>query len=142
MTPETAELRLSYTQLDDRLGELDATAHSQSFSGHSYTHVSPQAMKEFARALRAFPIVAATTPTIQASTLWSDPAIAGDGLGIEIAPHNSRGTLIVRVDLCTRQHSVTIRFLTDYSAIERFASDIEAMLAGNQSEVVLKNTTT
>jgi hypothetical protein len=60
-----------------------------------------------------------------------------------------RGTLLVRVHLATkshdtpdkdRQHSVTVRFLTDYVAIAQFADDLEQVLDGVRPEAVLRGT--
>jgi hypothetical protein len=151
MFAEAVELRLAYTRVDDRLGELDATACSREFSGHGVAYVDLQAMKNFTRALRVFPISAATSPSIEGSCLAPGPAMDGTNVRITITPYNSRGTLLVRVDLASQsreshdrdqQHSVTIRFPSDYGAMTQFAADIEALLSGTLDEVILKATTT
>ncbi len=152
MFAEAVELRLAYTRVDDRLGELDATACSREFSGHGVAYVDLQAMKNFTRALRVFPISAATSPNIRSSFIWLRPHQWTDQCSDTVTPYSRPGSrVLVRVDLCRnrrgshdrdQQHSVTIRFPSDYGAMTQFAADIEALLSGTLDEVILKATTT
>jgi hypothetical protein len=146
-----AELRLAYTRLEDNLGELDALACSQAFSGQSWAHVDPQTVRNFTEMLREFPLSASRPPRLECGNLFACRGIDRCNLRIVIAPHNSRGILLVSVDLTTlstespdrdQQHSVTIRFLTDYSAVGQFAADLEALLNGILKEAILKTSTT
>jgi hypothetical protein len=68
-------------------------------------------------------------------------------LRVAIRPHNSRGTLLVHVDLASPsertpdadlQNSATLRFLTEYAAVEAFADDFEKVLDGVKGQAILK----
>ena len=67
-------------------------------------------------------------------------------LRILIRPHDSRGSLLVQVDLASEswtaedrdlQQSVAARFLADYAAIDAFAAHFELVLDGNLESAIL-----
>ena len=70
-------------------------------------------------------------------------------LQIRVRPYNSRGTLLVQVDLATEcwtspdndlQQSVTAQFLVEYAALGEFASHLEDVLDGKRDKAVLGGT--
>ena len=64
-----------------------------------------------------------------------------------MTPFNSRGWLLVHVDLATfsatdpdveMKHMVTLRFLTDYAAIAGFADSFQRVLDGAKDRAILE----
>ncbi len=149
-----ARLRLSYrpdgyTPDGEWHGELEAVVESGAFSGKgSAWFTRPKLKQTFVAALRAFPLAASDPPMIEGG-FWSreTPATLKQcHLRIAVRPYNVRGTLLVQVDLATRswttpdndqQQCVTTRFLTEYAALEKFASSLEQVLDGKRDSAVL-----
>jgi hypothetical protein len=143
-----AELRITYAPDDEWLGVLDAVVKSGAFSGRGAAWFDRETLKTgFVRALRAFPISATDPPMIEGGFWNKDkPILDQRHLGIAITPYNSRGSLLVRVDLMTEFHessendhrqSVTARFLTEYAALDPFASHLEQVLDGRRDVALL-----
>jgi hypothetical protein len=72
-------------------------------------------------------------------------------LRIVVTPYDSRGTLLARIELATQswktpdidqQHSVTVRFLTDYAAVAEFAGTLDRVLDGANEQAILKGVPT
>jgi hypothetical protein len=68
---------------------------------------------------------------------------------IAVRPYDSRGTLLVQVDLASeswatpdkdKQQLVTAGFLTEYAALEEFASSLDLVLDGKRESAVLTGT--
>jgi hypothetical protein len=149
-----AELRLAYKPDDEWLGELDAVVRSGAFSGKGSAWFDRIYLKEtFVAALRAFPLTSTSPPMIEGGFWSKDSQRSLDQchLRIVFTPYNSRGTLLVRIDLATQsrktpdidqQHSVTVRFLTDYAAVAEFADTLDRVLDGANEQAILKGTPT
>jgi hypothetical protein len=148
----TAELRLSYKPDDEWNGQLVAIVKSGAFSGQGSAWFSRLQLKEvFVAALRAFPLSESDPPMIE-SGFWSKEnrgSLDQCHLRIAVRPYNTRGTLLVQVDLASeywktpdddQQQSVTARFLTAYAALERFGSRLEQVLNGEADTAVLHGT--
>lgn len=143
-----AELRITYSPDDEWLGVLDAVVKSGAFSGRGSAWFDRITLKtDFIAALRAFPLSTANPPIIEGG-FWNKekPILNQRHLGIAIIPYNTRGSLLVQVDLATesnaasgndQRQSVTARFLTEYAALEPFASQLEQILDGRQDEALL-----
>ena len=148
-----SELRLTYRPDDEWVGELDAVVSSGAFSGRGSAWFDRAYLKEtFVAALRAFPLTPTAPPMVEGG-FWKDNQRGLDQchLRIVVTPCDSRGTLVARIDLATRwwktpdidqQHSVTVRFLTDYSAIAEFAGALDRVLDGANEQAILKGTST
>jgi len=152
-----AELRLTYKPDDEWLGELDAVVRSGAFSGKSSAWFGRVHLKEtFVAALRAFPLTSTSPPMLEGGFWSKDSQGSLDQchqchLRIVVTPYNSRGTLLVRIDLATQssetpdidqQHSATVRFLTDYAAVAEFADTLDRVLDGANEQAILKRTRT
>ena len=144
-----AELRLSYNPDDEWHGQLSAVVRSGAFSGKGSAWFDREHLKTtFIAALRAFPLSASDPPMMEGG-FWSKDnsgTLAQRHLRIAVRPYNSRGALLVQVDLASecwttpdhdREQSVTARFLTEYAALEEFASNFEQVLNGNRDSAVL-----
>jgi hypothetical protein len=144
-----AELRLRYRPDDEWLGELDAAVTSGAFSGRGSAWFNREKLKDtFIAALRAFPLSTNDPPLIEGG-FWSKErpgALEQCHLRIAMRPHDSRGSVLVQVDLASeswatpdkdRQQAVTARFLAQYAAIDAFASQLEKVLDGTQESAVL-----
>jgi hypothetical protein len=132
-----AELSVSWSPNGED-GALDATVASGEFSGHSFARFDRRWLKDnFVAPLQAYPLSATQPPMIE------DRGV----LRIAVTPCDSRGTLLVRVDLATDarsspdaecQHAVTVRFLTDYAAVAKFAVAFDAVLDGRRETATLR----
>ena len=128
----TAELSLSYKPDDEWCGRLTAAVKAGAFAGQGSAWFDPNHLKDkFVAALRAYPLSASEPPKIESGFLSKEnPHVLEQcHLRIIVRPYNSRGTLLVQVDLATechetpdadQQQSVTARFLTEYPALEKF----------------------
>jgi hypothetical protein len=144
-----AELRLSYYPDDEWTGRLSAVVKSGAFAGEGSVWFTPDQIKAFIVALRAVPLAREAPPKIEGG-FWSKEksgTLEQCHLGIAIAPHGSRGALLVRVDLASPahdtpdrdlQHIVVVRFRTEYAAIARFADQLARVLNGAPEEAVLE----
>jgi hypothetical protein len=147
------ELQVVYRTDEDWTGEIIATVKSGGFSARGSAwfdrgHVA----KTFLSGLRSFPLTSINPPLIEGG-FWSsgDPAILDQcHLRIAIKPYDSRGTLLVHVDLSSQvretpdvdlQNSATVRFLAEYAAIDSFAEQFEQVLDGKREVAVLKGIT-
>jgi hypothetical protein len=148
-----AELRITWRPDDDGTGQIIAAAKSGAFSAQGSAWFNPDQVKTtFVAGLRSFPLTSANPPTIEGG-FWSKQNRGGLDqchLRINIKPHNSRGTLLVHVDLASEswktpdvdlQNCATIRFLTEYAAVDGFAEQLERVLDGERDEAVLQGIT-
>jgi hypothetical protein len=149
-----AELRVTYAADGDGTGQLKGAVESEGFSGHGSAWFDRAHLKKTViPALRAFPLSADTPPTIEGGFYDKDRRGALDQchLRIMVEPYGSRGHLLLRVDLATewwttpnidKQHSITVRFIVDYAALDQFATDLDRVLEGTCDEAILRSTTT
>ena len=144
-----SELQVAYQADDDGTGKIIATVKSGDFSARGAAWFNPIKVKRtFVAALRSFPLTAATPALIEGG-FWSkvNPgSLEQCHLRIAVKPHDSRGTLLVHVDLSSEvwstpdadlQNLATIRFTTEYAAVDRFAPEFEQVLDGKRDVAVL-----
>jgi hypothetical protein len=146
---EEASLRISYDQDDEWFGEIHAEVKSGYFSGNGSAWFDKGNLKStFVTALRLCPLNPKNLPTIENG--FGEDKKRGKAaqchLRIAISPYNSRGSLLVRVDLATKVwvtedsdmlQTVTARFRTDYPSLERFACELEEVLDGKRGVATL-----
>jgi len=144
-----AELRITYEPDDDWLGELHATVQSAGFSGHGSAWFDKANVKAtFVSALRAFPLELSNLPIIDGGFGRNEKRgkPAQCHLRIAVSPKNSRGILLVRVNLSKPvwntpdedlQQTLTVRFLTEYAPLERFSLELEQVLDGGREAAIL-----
>jgi hypothetical protein len=144
-----AELRIAYRPDDEWCGQLDAIVKSGAFSGAGSAWFDRQSVKEnFIAALHRFPISVSNPPMIESGfgSKERSGTLEQFHLRIAIRPYDVRGTLLVQVDLATeswttpdsdQQQSVITRFLTEYAAVEVFASNLKQVLNGQRDFAVL-----
>lgn len=146
-----AELMMTFAPDDDHgLGQLTCVAESGGFSGRGSAYFDRAQLKtEFIAQLAAFPLSDSAPPTMAGGfgSREGSRALGQCHVRIVIQPHGSRGQLLVRADLAGEfrisadadlQQAVTIRFLTDYAAVARFASDLAKVLDGESEALVLR----
>jgi len=144
-----SELQVAYQADDDGTGKIIATVKSGEFSARGAAWFNPANVKHtFVAALRSFPLTA-TTPALIEGGFWSkeNPGTLGQcHLRIAVRPYDVRGTLLVHVDLSSEvwttpdadlQNFASIRFTTEYAAVDRFAQEFEAVLDGERDVAVL-----
>lgn len=146
----TAELRVVYRSDDEWTGEIIATVKSGTFSARGSAWFDRTHVKEtFLANLRSFPLTSANPPTIEGGFWNGTGSLEQCHLRISIKPYNTRGTLLVHVDLASQvgktrtpdadlQNSATIRFLTEYAAVDGFAEQFEKVLDGKEDDAVLQ----
>jgi hypothetical protein len=143
-----SELQVAYQADDDGTGKIVATVKSGEFSAQGAAWFNPIDVKRtFVAALRSFPLTAITPALIEGGFGSKErPGSLECHLRIAVKPYDSRGTLLVHVDLssevCTTpdadlQNLATIRFTTEYVAVDRFAQEFEAVLDGERDVAVL-----
>jgi len=106
--------------------------------------------KTFLANLRSLPLTLTNPPTIEGG-FWNDRGSLDQcHLRISVKPYNTRGTLLVHVDLASGvwkapdadlQNCATIRFLTEYAAVMDFAEQFEEVLDGERDDAVLQGNT-
>ena len=144
-----SELHVAYQPDDDGTGKIIATVKSGEFSARGAAWFDPIDVKRtFVAVLRSFPLTA-TTPALIEGGFWSKErpgSLEQCHLRIVVRPYNSRGTLLVHVDLSSEvwsrpdadlQSLATVRFTTEYTAVDRFAQELEAVLDGKRDVAVL-----
>jgi hypothetical protein len=148
-----AELRVAYRSDEDGTGQIIATVKSGAFSAQGSAWFNPNHVKKtFVASLRAFPLRSENPPTIEGGfgSRENKGSLDQCHLRITIKPYNSRGTLLVRVDLASEfrktpdadlQNCATIRFLAEYAAVGGFAEQLERVLYGESEEAVLTGIT-
>jgi len=145
----TAELRVTYGPENDGTGELFAFARSGAFSGEGSAWVGRD-MDRFVARLRSFPLSMADPPTIEGGSWGDQGSLNRCQLRIIVKPYNSRGTLLVHIDIAapvnnTRefdlQNSVNIRFLIEYAAVDTFADHLEQVVRNRREEAILEGDT-
>jgi hypothetical protein len=139
MANSELDLLLSFDDDDDGLGKIFVTVKSGAFSGKGNAWFNPNTVRqEFVPALLAFPLSATAPPTIEGG-FWSKHKQTLDECHIRvvISPYNKVGKLLVKVDLASEspnapdidlQHTVTVRFLTEYAAVASFADCLDRVL--------------
>jgi hypothetical protein len=148
----TAELRVTFVADEDWTGEIIATVKSGAFSGcGSAWFDRTNVKKTFLARLRSFPLDPINLPLIEGG-FWSKEnqgKLDQCHLRITIKPYSIRGQLLVQVDLASEvwktadadlQNSATVRFVVEYAAVDRFASEFEQVLDGKMEVAVLKGT--
>jgi hypothetical protein len=140
-----AELRLRYIPDDQWIGELEATVVSGAFSGKARAWFDRKDLQEnFLGGLLKFPLDQSDPPTIDGG-FGANPhtgAPPQSHLRVVIGPYNARGILLVQVDLVTPystpgDQAVTARFFTEYSLLDKFASELAATLDGTREAALL-----
>jgi hypothetical protein len=142
-------LQVSYRTDEDWTGQIIATVKSGEFSARGAAWFDRINVKQtFLAALRSFPLTA-TTPALIEGGFWSKEkpgSLEQCHLRIAVKPYNSRGTLLVHVDLSSEvwstpdadlQNLATIRFTTEYVAVDKFAQEFEEVLDGKRDAAVL-----
>jgi hypothetical protein len=140
-------LRVAYEADDDGTGKIIATVKSGEFSARGAAWFNPINVKRtFVAALRSFPL---TAPALIEGGFWSKESpgsLEQCHLRIAVKPFDRRGTLLVHVDLSSEvwstpdadlQNLATIRFTTEYTAVDRFAQEFDAVLDGERDVAVL-----
>jgi hypothetical protein len=143
-----SELQVTYRTDDDWTGQIIATVKSGEFSARGAAWFDRINVKQtFLAALRSFPLTAIAPALIEGGFGSKErPGSLECHLRIAVKPYDSRGTLLVHVDLSSEvwttpdadlQNLATIRFTTEYAAVDRFAQEFEEVLDGKRDVAVL-----
>jgi hypothetical protein len=149
-----AELRITYKPDEDGTGEIIAIARSGAFSARGSAWFNPDHVKKaFLAGLLSYPFRSEDPPAIEGG-FWKGGNIGvldQCHLRIMVKPYNTRGMLLLHADFASEvwktpdadlQNSATIRFLTEYAAVDGFAVQFEKVLDGEMEEAILKGATT
>ena len=122
----------------DDFGRLSVEVETDRFSGRGEMWVKWQEIVEFGESLSVYPI----TPEEPHLVQWGYNKLEGDDLAVrvEIAPKDSLGELIVRVEIADNSEPwkrVRTSFRTGYPAIEMFQRDIAKLMAGEAEVAIL-----
>ncbi len=143
-----SELCLTFRPDDDRwFGQLTAAVRSGAFSGQGTAWFNRTEIEEgLVAPLSSFPLSSAAPPQIEGGMGTVDDFRCH--LRVMVKPYNSKGILLVHVDLASdgspqaaiedAPNSATIRFLTEYALVNTFAKDLHQVLEGTKECAVLK----
>ncbi|CAL76894.1 hypothetical protein BRADO3092 [Bradyrhizobium sp. ORS 278] len=143
----TAELHVAYEPDDDGTGKIIATARAGAFAARGEAWFGRE-LDDFVKGLRAYPLSWDKPPKIEGG--YDERSLAQCLVRIVIKPFDFSGHLLVHADLATVVHSAlgadvqnsaSIRFLTEYAILDRFAVDFEELLNGRCKVAVLTGTT-
>jgi hypothetical protein len=145
-----SELRLVYRTDEEYTGQIRATVKSGQFSAEGAAWFDRINVKTtFLAALRTFPLRTNDPPMLEGG-FWNrgnPKSLDQCHLRISIKPYNSRGMLLVHVDVSSEvwktsdadlQNSATIRFCAEYTAVDIFAKEFEQILDGKREVAILK----
>jgi len=142
-------LQLRFEPEDEWHGKLVATCSVNGYSGHGAAWFGTERIRDFCTALESFPLSADALPSL-AGGFWSDrdPAELDQvHLGIDLAPHNTRGQLRVTVRMATEVWNseeqdllcqATMRFLTSYADVGLFAGALRDLVGGDSTQATLR----
>lgn len=141
-----SSLRLRWFLRDDYgVGELEALAASGDYSGKSSAWFHAKAIKDFARAITAYPLTSGVPLNI-AGGYGAHEKLEQVHLGITVYPINARGYFGIHVKLATpletgmraeSQSSTNLEILTTSESLARFGRELLGILDGNAGEALL-----
>ncbi|WP_315767995.1 MULTISPECIES: hypothetical protein [unclassified Bradyrhizobium] len=155
----TAELHIVYEPDEDGTGKMIATARAGAFAATGAAWFGRD-LDTFLEGLRSYPLSSDAPPMIEGGFFKSRSAgffktyneceLEQCHLRITIKPYDLRGSLLVHVELASEvwktpdadlQKSASIRFLTEYAMIDRFATELGEVLKGRRDVAILSGTT-
>lgn len=147
--PALSTLRLTLRPDTDGTAELFVEAASAGFAGRASAWFNVREIAEFAQALNAFPLPADDPPRLQggfSEATRGKPTVVQEHVFLEIRRAGKRGTLAVEVRLATphwngdppsARRRAAFTFLTDYRALQGFASAVGSLAAGTTDEALM-----
>jgi len=145
---DDSELRVVYWTDEEYTGRVTATVRSGHFSAQGAAWFDRDCIKStFLTELRRYPLSSANPPTLEGGFWNGEKGLDQCHLRIVIKSHDSRGTLLVRVDVCSEvwktpdadmQNTATVRFRTEYAALDRFVGEFNQVLDGTRDVAILK----
>jgi hypothetical protein len=147
------ELQVVYWTDEEYTGRITAKVRSGQFSLEGAAWFDRLHVKStFLAELRKFPLSSTNPPTLEGG-FWNGEQPKGLDqchLRISIKPYDSRGTLLVHVDVSSEvwktpdadlQNSATVRFRAEYAVLERFVAEFEQVLDGTREVAILRGIT-
>ncbi|MGJ4883116.1 hypothetical protein [Bradyrhizobium sp. HKCCYLRH1065] len=144
-----AELHIVYEADEDRTGKIIATARAGVFAARGEAWFGCD-LNAFVKGLRSYPLSWDKPPMIEGGYFDGQGGLAQCLVRIVIRPYDFRGHLLVHADLATLvqstadadvQNSASIRFLTEYALVERFATELAQVPNGKREAAILIGTT-
>jgi hypothetical protein len=127
------------THILDDFGWLEMRVVTERRSGFGGFWVQWQEVKEFGETLDTYPIE--TNAPLSTEWGFSENGAYEKVLGIEIGPANTRGDLIVRIEIAD-QHDPSDRlkasFQTNYPDLATFQTEVARLMAGEIEEARLQ----
>ncbi|BAM90497.1 conserved hypothetical protein [Bradyrhizobium oligotrophicum S58] len=145
----TAELQIVYEPDDDGTGKVIASAKAGPFSAKGAAWFGRD-LDIFLKRLRSYPLSSEKPPMIEGGYYDDKGNLKQCHVRIVIRPHDLRGRLLVQAELTSEvwsmpeaivPNSASIRFLTEYAVLERFAAEFEELLKGRRQVAILTGTT-
>lgn len=143
----THKLILTYTPENAFDGELCASIESVGYSGRGTAWFSVNQLHSFCAALGEYPISSNSPPSLQGG-YWSDDGtvLVQTHVGLIIAPYDSRGSLLVSVQLSSPigeleshdlHRTLATHFRTDYPSLAKFRASLLALVTSETDEASL-----
>ena len=136
----------------DGTGQLRVEAAVEGFSGRSAAYFNISELQRFARAISEFPLPDGTRCQITGGFLSRETRrkLDQEHLGIDVYPINRRGHIAVHVRMATQlwqgdrvdsQRIAKLEIITRYDPLEKFSTDMLALLKGSVREATLEGET-
>jgi hypothetical protein len=142
-------LRLRLAPDSDGTAELTAEVASSGFAGRGKAWFDLQGLARFSQELRAFPLSKSNPPHIEGG-FWSQEkrgTLEQRHLSIRAYQIGSLGGVGIRVEVADpplwtgdrpeTQNIARIELMTSYAALEKFAKDLDKLLASELTEALL-----
>jgi len=145
------ELRVDYQADDEWMGKVAVRVTTDDFAGLGSAWIGLQHLQDFAEALGPYPL-----PTEGTSQFEVGYGGSMDGhtppqtlIRVMLRPYGHLGKVLVRAELWAERdfaisadhdlhQAVDARFLADYAAIDRFTSQLKAIVAGRSTQATLE----
>jgi len=145
------ELRVDYQADDEWMGKVFVHVATDDFAGLGSAWISLQHLQDFAEALKHHPLMEEEAPQFEVGYGGSLDGLTPPQTLIRVTfrPYGPLGKVLVRAELWVERdfsisadhdlhQAVDARFLTDYATIDRFTSQLEAIVAGRLTQARLE----
>lgn len=140
-----SRITVAYKPENHAVGELFVSGHVGDFAGKSSAWFNRTQVEDFGTALARHPFDPNDPPSLAGGEFTEDGSLKAVWAGILIRPWSTTGQLVVEVVLSQTEvnslrRSATFDFLTDYTAVDAFRSELVSMMSGEAVEATLTGT--
>ncbi|KHK54778.1 hypothetical protein PI87_14325 [Ralstonia sp. A12] len=139
-------IRFQFDDDGDGTGALQVEFHADGFAGRGHGYFDTERLIRQLDAFSAYPLSAGNPPEITSGFLNSLGEMEDEHFHFSVFPVDATGHLVASIRVVspysvasdTLRHSASVKLRTTYAGIERLVADMQAMLRGELSEVLLE----